>query len=91
MREVKVGSRIIYEHEEGGLNALITAIGDPSVRAVSLVYVLPDGTVESKKDLPNTYFAMEEKDVPRLVGPQGARKLETAKEMCSIANGHWRA
>lgn len=90
-REVRVGQRVIYEHEKGGFNALITAVKDPSVQAVNLVFVNPsNGAVETKEDVPNTHFALEEREVPKLVGEKGKKKLETVKQMCSIANGHWR-
>jgi DNA helicase TIP49 (TBP-interacting protein) len=101
MREIKVGSRVIYEHEVGGINALVTAAHD---HRIDLVFVLPSGKVGTKKNVPNVYFAKEEKEVDQIV-KEGVEvtdireikskrgvitKVGKVKRMCNVANGFWR-
>ncbi len=85
MRETKVGQRIVYEHaDHGGINALVTAVLDDEV--VNLVFVNPEGKVETLENIPNVYQAKELKEVDQLIGG----KLEKVEKPCSIANGFWR-
>lgn len=85
MREIKAGSRVIYEHQDhGGINALVTAALDDEV--VNLVFVNPEGKVEALEGIPNVYQAKELKEVDKLIDG----KLEKVKEPRSVANGFWR-
>ena len=87
MSEIKIGSRIVYCHADGGFNALVTAVHGGENELVNLVYVHPEsGNVVEETSVLNVYHAKEEKEVPKLV--EG--KVEMVKQMVSVANGYWR-
>ena len=91
MKKIKVGDRVVYEHPDGGFNALVTMRPKPDSTEISLVFVNPgSGEVEHLADVPHISVAKVEMDVPKLVGPKGKKKLTTVKEMRNKPNGFWR-
>ena len=91
MRETKVGDRVVYNHKEGGFNALVTAVHGGENHSINLIYVdSRDGKVVEETSVPNINHAHEEKEVPQSVGSKGSRKVEMVKRMVSKAHGHWR-
>jgi len=61
MGKIEIGSRIVYAHEEGGFNALVTDIYDDweedAAGSVDLVFVNNDGKVETRLEVMNVHEA----------------------------------
>ncbi len=91
MKEVSPGDRVVYEHKDGGFNALVVGgHGDQPDGKITLIFVHPTDGPQTLEGVPNVQFAKEPKKVPKLVGPKGKKKLETVTEDRSVANGFWR-
>jgi len=91
MKDVSPGDRVVYEHKDGGFNALVIGgNGDSPDGRIDLVFVHPTEGLITLQRVPNVQFAKAPTEVPKLVGPKGKKKLETVTEDRSVANGFWR-
>ena len=60
MRIIAAGTRIVYEHEDGGFNALALTTPDGPMDSINLVYVNPKtGEVVTDSMVPNVQFAKD--------------------------------
>ena len=90
MREIKPGSKVVYCAPDGGFNALVVKVNGGEKESIDLTFIHPVAGLETVDGVPNVQHAKEPKEVQRLVGKKGHKKLETVTEDRLVAHGYWR-